>query len=149
MAKLQPRIFGKPLFTIARYLRKSLEDEMANLNERHEDVPSEMQSDPRIIPMASRQSTRPGEPSLIAKREMEELRVRWTAVQATFIDNPRKAVDDAKALVSDAMKQIDECLRAQRSQIEKHLSAKSAPSTEDLRLAVQQYRQFFDRLLSL
>ena len=121
---------------------------MKNLNKRH-DGPSGMQSDPRVIPMGGHGGKRPGETPLISKREVEELREHWTALQSAFVDNPRKAVEEAHTLVSAAMKQIDECLRDQRSQIEKRLSAKTAPSTEDLRLAVQQYREFFDRLLSL
>jgi hypothetical protein len=69
-------------------------------------------------------------------------------VQSTFVDNPRKAVEDANALVSSAMKQIDEWFRSQRSQIDKQLTKGNIPSTEDLRVALQQYRAVFDRLLS-
>jgi len=122
---------------------------MKNLNERPDDMPSESASDRRVISMESHQTRRTAESPLIAKREMEDLRARWTEIQATFVDDPQKSVDEANGLVSAAMKHIEEGFRSRRSEIEKQLSSQTAGSTEDLRIALQQYRQFFDRLLSL
>ena len=122
---------------------------MKNLNEPHRDLPAEtVSTDPQVIPMGSHRPRNPGEPPLIARRETEDLRTRWTAIQATFVDNPRKAVDDANSLVSSAMKQIEEAFKAQRTQIEKQLTKGSNASTEDLRIALQHYRTLFDRLLT-
>jgi hypothetical protein len=36
----------------------------------------------------------------------------------------------------------------ERQRLEQHWSAGSEPSTEDLRIALQRYRAFFDRLLA-
>ena len=89
------------------------------------------------------------EASLIPKREMEDLRARWTTIQGNFVDDPRKAVEGANALVSSALKQIEESFRDQHSQLQSKWSKGADASTEDLRIALQQYRMFFDRLLSL
>jgi hypothetical protein len=80
---------------------------------------------------------------------MEDLRSRWTAIQAGFVDEPSKAVQEADALVSAAIKQIEESFRGQRSQIEKVVGQGSETSTEDLRMMLQRYRALFDRLLSI
>jgi hypothetical protein len=87
--------------------------------------------------------------SLIPTRQVEELRERWATIQAAFVDEPRKAVQDADELVSSAIKQIAEGFRDQRGQLEKQWTRGSDVSTEDLRLSLQHYRAFFDHLLSL
>jgi hypothetical protein len=89
------------------------------------------------------------EGSLIPTRQIEELRARWTTIQSGFVDEPRQAVQDADELVSSAIKQIAEGFRDQRGQLEKQWTTGSDVSTEDLRVSLQQYRTFFDRLLSL
>ena len=89
------------------------------------------------------------EGSLIPTRQIEELRARWTTIQSGFVDEPRQAVQDADELVSSAIKQIAEGFRDQRGQLEKQWTTGSDVSTEDLRVSLQHYRTFFDRLLSL
>jgi hypothetical protein len=88
-------------------------------------------------------------PHLLPKRQVEELRSRWSRIQTNFIDEPRRAVKDADSLVASAIKQISEVFTDQRSQMEKQWSRGDENSTEDLRLALQQYRAFFSRLLSI
>jgi len=113
-----------------------------------------MQPEGEVIPLESRRAAKmekmEGPPSaLVAKREMEDLRARWTAVQAAFVDDPRKSVQEADELVSSAIQQISESFREQRSRLEKQWSKGGEASTEDLRLSLQQYRTFFERLLSM
>jgi hypothetical protein len=96
-----------------------------------------------------RMSTRTTAGSLVNTRQVEELRGRWAGIQSSFVDDPHKAVQEADALVSSAIEQIEESFRDQRAQLEKQWSKGTEASTEDLRVAVQHYRTFFDRLLSL
>ena len=119
---------------------------MKNVNEPRSDISAEIPPEAPIIPMGGVRKTAT-EPPLIPKRELEDLRARWIGLQSTFVDNPRKAVEDANTLVTSAMKQIDETFRYQRSQIEKQMTKGNA-STEDMRVALQQYRALLDRLLS-
>jgi hypothetical protein len=123
---------------------------MRNLNEPRRNEPVENQPESRVVSMENRRAMRAeDEESLISSRQTEDLRSRWTIIQASFVDEPRKAVKEADALLSAAIKQIEESFTDQRSQLEKQWSQGSEASTEDLRLALQRYRTFFDRLLSI
>ena len=81
--------------------------------------------------------------------ELEGLRGRWTAIQGTFVDEPRKAVEQADALVASAMQRLAEVFSEERSRLEKQWDQGDNVSTEDLRMALQRYRSFFQRLLSV
>jgi hypothetical protein len=78
-----------------------------------------------------------------------EFRGRWEKTQAAFVDDPRSAVASADALVAELMKRLAEEFARERSGLEKQWSESGEASTEDLRLALQRYRSFFSRLLSL
>jgi hypothetical protein len=78
-----------------------------------------------------------------------ELRERWTDVQSAFVDEPRTAVEQADALVADVMKRLATGFADERKSLESQWSRGDDVSTEDLRLALQRYRSFFDRLLSV
>ena len=68
---------------------------------------------------------------------------RWSEVQVRFVDDPRGAVRDADALVSDLLEAL-----AARFRLHPGGGPDGRePGTEDLRLALQSYRSFFQRLL--
>jgi hypothetical protein len=117
---------------------------MKNLNEPRKEREADVVSFQRPANTPSSSS----EP-LISKRQVDELRTRWTAVQASFVDEPRQAVAEADKLVSSAIRQIGEVFREQHTNLEKQWSSGEEVSTEDLRTAMRNYRAFFDRLLSL
>jgi hypothetical protein len=72
----------------------------------------------------------------------------WTSIQAAFVDDPRDAVKEADTLVAELMKRLAETFSAERSRLESQWDNDEDVSTEDLRIALQRYRSFFDRLLS-
>lgn len=86
---------------------------------------------------------------LFDPREVEELRGNWDAVQAGFVDEPRKSVEDADRLVALTMKRLAEMFAKERSGLESQWDRGDKVSTEDLRLALRRYRSFFDRLLAV
>lgn len=86
---------------------------------------------------------------LYSPEEAQRLREQWGAVQASFVDEPRRAVEQADNLVAVALKHLAEAFAQQRSGLEGQWDRGDAVSTEDLRLVLQQYRSFFDRLLSI
>jgi len=86
---------------------------------------------------------------LFPSSELETLRTRWKEIQTAFVDEPRKAVEQADGLVASAMKRLAEVFAEERSQLEKQWDRGDSVSTEDLRVALQRYRSFFDRLLSV
>jgi hypothetical protein len=72
---------------------------------------------------------------------------RWQQIQAQFVDDPRKAVGDAHALVGDLVQRIVDTFTKERNELESQWSKGSDVSTEDLRVCLQHYREFFARLL--
>jgi hypothetical protein len=86
---------------------------------------------------------------LVPNHELEALRSRWTEVQTAFVDEPRKAVEEADGLVASAMKRLAEVFAQERSKLEQQWDRGDSVSTEDLRIALQRYRAFFQRLLSV
>jgi hypothetical protein len=73
---------------------------------------------------------------------------RWQEIQAGFVDEPRKAVHDADALVTDLMQRLAEMLASERDQLESRMGASGDASTEDLRQGLRRYRSLFERLLA-
>jgi hypothetical protein len=89
-----------------------------------------------------------GNAALVTADRAESYGSRWNSVKGEFVDEPRRAVADADALVGELLDELQELFKAQRSDIERGLDADET-STEDLRLALRRYRSFFDRLLSI
>jgi hypothetical protein len=81
--------------------------------------------------------------------EANELRSRWDSIQAGFVDEPRRAVEEADSLVAAAMKQLAETFADERRTLEAQWDRGDDVSTEDLRVALRKYRSFFGRLLSM
>jgi hypothetical protein len=86
---------------------------------------------------------------LFPDQELPELRNRWDGIQAGFVDQPRKAVEEADSLVASTMKRLAEVFAQERAKLEGQWDRGDNVSTEDLRLALQRYRSFFHRLLSI
>ena len=86
---------------------------------------------------------------MFAVDEAAGFRTRWEGVQTGFVDEPRKAVEEADALVAQVIKRLSEVFADERTNLEQQWDRGDQSSTEDLRLALRKYRSFFDRLLSL
>jgi len=86
---------------------------------------------------------------LFADTESHEFRSKWDQIQIGFVDEPRKAVQDADSLVAQTMKRLAEVFSDERKKMEEQWSRGGDVSTEDLRVALQRYRSFFNRLLSM
>jgi hypothetical protein len=86
---------------------------------------------------------------LFPENEATNFRNRWTEIQAAFVDEPRRAVEQGDALVADVIKRLATSFADERSKLEGQWGRGDNVSTEDLRVALQRYRAFFDRLLSV
>jgi predicted lipid-binding transport protein (Tim44 family) len=80
--------------------------------------------------------------------DLTELRARWAGVQAAFVDDPKDCVQQADLLVADLFEQLTKGFAATRSRLEEQWSRGEEASTEDLRLVLMRYREFFERLLA-
>ena len=84
---------------------------------------------------------------LLADEELDGFRGRWDAVQVGFVDEPRGSVQQADALVAELMQRLAQTFSDERTSLESQWEQGADVSTEDLRVALQRYRSFFDRLL--
>ncbi|MFF3597922.1 hypothetical protein [Kitasatospora indigofera] len=82
--------------------------------------------------------------------QVQRLSAQWRAVQTGFVDDPRAAVEQADDLVGKAADLIAESVGENR----RRLRAAGGPTedsgipTEELRLAMREYRTLLDRLLA-
>jgi hypothetical protein len=90
-----------------------------------------------------------GRAPLFVDNELSDFRRRWQDVQGSFVDDPRSAVHRADELVGSVMNRLTEVFTREREKMEHEWDRGEDVSTEDLRIAIQRYRSFFDRLLSL
>jgi len=102
-----------------------------------------------VIPFDNRKPAMEDSQALLPRQQCDALQSRWNSIQAGFVDEPRRAVKDADALVASAIQQISSAFADQRKQLEKQWSDGEDVSTEDRRLALQRYRTFFSKLLSV
>ena len=105
--------------------------------------------------VARQEEARPEEASaetagpLFNEDESDSFRARWFAIQADFVDEPARSVEEADQLVAAVMKRLAEVFADARQNLEKEWGSGDNVSTEDLRIALRRYRSFFDRLLSV
>jgi len=86
---------------------------------------------------------------LFAHDETARLRSDWDQVQASFVDEPRQAVEAADRLVAQAIKRMAEIFADEKARLEGQWDRDGEASTEDLRQALRRYRAFFGRVLSV
>ena len=113
-------------------------------------VPSPGAAQPPAPSPGSGQHTAKAEAAqLLNPQDREAMTRRWRDIQADFVDQPQKAMQDADALVAGLMQQLAQMFSQERSQLEAQWSRGDQVSTEDLRVSLQRYRAFFERLLSV
>lgn len=93
----------------------------------------------------SEQSTETTQPLL--GQDVDQLRERWQAVQAAFVDDPQQAVQQADTLVTDVIDRLTRTFEQTKEMLDTQLGETDDVSTEDLRVGLQRYRTFFERLL--
>jgi len=69
-------------------------------------------------------------------------------VQNGFVDEPRRAVEEADMLVAELMQHLAKSFADERGRLEGQWDRGDEVSTDELRVAFQRYRAFFGRLLS-
>jgi hypothetical protein len=94
---------------------------------------------------------RSGEPftALFPAADAGNLRSRWENIQVGFVDEPRGSVQQADQLVAEVIKRLAEQFADERRKLEDQWGRGDNVSTEDLRVALQRYRSFFERLLAI
>ena len=86
---------------------------------------------------------------LFPNEELVGYRTQWESIQTGFVDQPRAAVAQADALVSQLVTRLTDVFTRERSTLEGQWTKGDNVSTEDLRVALTRYRSFFHKLLSM
>ncbi|MFF8602153.1 hypothetical protein ACF065_13370 [Streptomyces sp. NPDC015232] len=86
-------------------------------------------------------------PRLMDPGDEETFRTRWHELQSLFVDDPRRAVHEADALVADVMQKLATTFSDHRTSLEAQWRQGEEADTESLRTALRRYRSFFHRLL--
>lgn len=89
-----------------------------------------------------------GDTGFLPEDRMTDLRARWDDIQAGFVDDPRTAVQNAQQLVGDLVTELTETFSRERGTLEGQWNSGGNADTEALRVALQRYRSFFNRLLN-
>jgi hypothetical protein len=97
---------------------------------------------------ASEEVPPPENESLFAT-DTSALRQRWDEIQGGFVDDPSGCVQKADSLVEDVVAQLTSQFADTRSRLEAQWARGETASTEDLRVALMRYREFFQRLLTV
>jgi hypothetical protein len=83
---------------------------------------------------------------LFGTEDAEKFRLRWRELQADFVDDPKHAVEGADQLVDEVMRTLSEIFAEHKSDLEGQW--RDGGETEELRVALRQYRSFFEKLLN-
>jgi hypothetical protein len=100
---------------------------------------------------AEREELAPGEVPVAATVVLWEAEVvdgfrdRWQQIQLRFIDDPRRAAEQAQVLAGDVCQGLADALTRHRGELDRWQSAQ-LDDTEELRVTVRRYRDLLDRL---
>jgi hypothetical protein len=130
--------------------------DVAGMGSRNNDVRSDEMTDTRSDSdgsgdrFAARDSTADEtQAPLFPTDQAQGFRSRWDSIQASFVDEPRSAVEQADSLIAEVMKSLATSFADERENLERQWDHGDDVSTEDLRIGLRRYRSFFDRLLSV
>ncbi|THA86142.1 hypothetical protein [Streptomyces sp. A0592] len=87
------------------------------------------------------------EEPLLGTTETEEYRRKWSEIQGRFVDDPQDAVRSADTLVAEVMQALAGSFSSRKQGLEGQWGRGEQVATEDLRVSLQHYRSFFNRLL--
>jgi hypothetical protein len=118
----------------------------ADIAEKTEEGRVESQGE---VELTETQQAEAGFTLLLPNHEVDQFGSQWNAIQAEFVDNPNTSVEAADSLVAQVMKRLAEIFNEEREKLESQWQQGEEVSTENLRVALQRYRSFFNRLLSL
>ncbi|HEV7663077.1 MAG TPA: hypothetical protein VGQ62_06040 [Chloroflexota bacterium] len=115
--------------------------------DHRDETPTQLPTDQQ--PVQPRREDQAAQPSLFKGNDGEEFHRRWSDIQASFVDEPRGAVEQADTLVAEVMQRLAQVFAEERRTLEQQWDKGGDADTEELRLALRRYRSFFDRLLAM
>jgi hypothetical protein len=121
-------------------------DDMASIDERA--ATSKTQPMGRLEHEQRKQpAVQDGSSGLMNGQRLEYFAGRWDSIQAGFVDDPRRTVEQADRLVAEVIDHLSKLFKEERTKLEQQWSGGGQANTEDLRIAMQRYRDFFRTLV--
>ncbi len=85
----------------------------------------------------------------MSSNDVTEFRARWADIQASFIDEPSRACEQADNLVDLVLTRLTEQFTRERDDLVRRWDRGNEPTdTEELRIAMKGYRTLIDRVLT-
>ncbi|MEU4577637.1 hypothetical protein [Nonomuraea sp. NPDC023979] len=78
-----------------------------------------------------------------------EVQARWRDLQTAFVDDPGEAVQRADGLVGEVVETLTSTLNARTGELRERWKGAGDGDTEQLRLALREYRGMLEQLLAL
>lgn len=88
-------------------------------------------------------------PASLLGADPSELQERWRDLQATFVDEPREAVQQAGSLLDEVMASMRSALDEHTHELQDRWKNTGQGDTEQLRMILRSYRDVLQKLLSL
>jgi len=102
-----------------------------------------------VVQQKPADTTQEGAAPLFTGEEVDRFRTEWRGLQSDFVDSPRDAVQHADQLVAQVMQSLATTFADHKKSLEGQWSKGEQVETEELRVALRQYRAFFDKLLTV
>jgi hypothetical protein len=131
----------------ARIREELMSGAIVDVNPLDEAIIDVLPTDEKVIHEAHTDTNAGSLAALLELDVSERLRTHWNEIQGRFVDDPRSAVQQADALVSEVIDKITQMFANERGSLESQWKLGNDVSTEDLRKALQHYRSFFNRLV--
>ncbi|MFG1702040.1 hypothetical protein ACFLIM_02500 [Nonomuraea sp. M3C6] len=108
-------------------------------------------SDEAPAPAVSGEAPAHAAPDDVALFDQDPIQVqaRWRDLQASFVDDPSEAVERADGLVGEVVESLTSTLANRTDALRDRWQGTDTPDTEQLRLALREYRNVLERLLAL
>ena len=113
-----------------------------------ERTPADVAPAPAAAEPAGRPAASTNSHGLLSAQRSAEFKQRWRDLQADFVDDPQHAVREAGDLSREILRALSDTI-ADTDQVDRWQAADGTSGTEDLRIALRQYRTLVDRLLEL
>lgn len=112
--------------------------------------PTEPAHAPREAGTSAGSPDRRHSPELVPQGERDKLTLRLQQALNTFVDSPRQAVEEADTVFDDAAAQFTNTLAVRHRVLRASWQDQDTDTqTEELRLALRQYREITERLLHM
>jgi len=108
------------------------------------DTPAEPDTEPGEVPAHAAP-----EDVVLFDQDPDQVQARWRDLQASFVDDPGEAVRRADGLVGEVVDALTSSLTTRTNGLRDRWKDTEAADTEQMRLALRDYRSVLERLLAL